>query len=99
MHSLKIATVAIVGVFAATAEAADNTSPIVGQFPNTADNKQQVLFMLKQNEISLSMSAEEFCRKLDYGEAVLSDRPDEVKDHTTVVPGKLNWVICRFRNK
>lgn len=97
MHSSRIAIVVTVGFFAATAEAADNASPIVGSFPNTAGNMQQVLFTLK-NEIPLSMSAQEFCRKLDYGEAVLWDRSNERKDQT-IVPGNLNWVICRFKNK
>jgi hypothetical protein len=98
MHISKIATMAMVGFFAATAEAADDASPIVGQFPNTVGNMQQVLFTLKKNNISKSMSAEEFCRKLDYGEAVLWDRPDEIKNNA-IVPGNLNWVICRFKNK
>lgn len=98
MHSLKIAIVLLVVCFATTASAADSASPIVGQFPTTMGNMQQVLFTLKKNELSLSMSAEEFCRKLDYGEAVLWDRPNEIKDHT-IVPGNLNWVICRFKNR
>lgn len=104
MNILKTVTVAVIGLsavaaeFAAAAGAGDNASPIVGQFPNTEGNMQQILFTLKKNEISLSMSAQEFCKKLDYGEAVLWDRPDVVKDHT-VSPGALNWVICRFKNK
>jgi hypothetical protein len=104
MHVLRIAAAAIIGLFVATAvtgtaEAADNTSPIVGPFPNTEGNMQQVLFTLKKNEISLPMNPQDFCKKLDYGEAVLWDRPDEIKDHTTIGPGNLNWVICRFKNK
>jgi hypothetical protein len=105
MRVLKIVAVAAISLIAtsavATAQAADkaaSTSPIVGQFPSTANNLQVVLFTLKDNKISLSISAQEFCSKLDYGDAVFWERPDEVKDHTAV-PGNLNWVVCKFKGR
>jgi hypothetical protein len=104
MHISKIVAVAVLGIFAAeaaftvAAEGADSASPIVGQFPNTEGNAQQLLFMLKKNDISEPISAQDFCRKLDYGEAVLWDRAEEIKEQA-IVPGNLNWVVCRFKNK
>jgi len=93
-----IVALAIFGMFATAVQAADD-SPIVGKFPDTASQLSVVLFTLKKNNISLSMSPQEFCSKMDYGEAVLGRRPDEVGDDNKVGPGKLEWVICRFKGK
>jgi hypothetical protein len=90
---------ALSAMFATAVQAADNTSPIVGQFPDTASNLHVYLFTLKENDLSLSMGAQEFCSKMDYGEAVFWHRPDEVGEDHKVAPGKLEWVICRFKGK
>jgi hypothetical protein len=103
MHIVKIAALVVIGLFTATAtanaQAADKpSSSIVGTLPGTEHNLQVVLFTLKDSKISLSVSPQDFCGKLDYGEAVFWDRPDEIKDHA-VVPGNLNWVICKFKGR
>ena len=89
--------VMIASLFTANAQAADNTSPVIGQFPQTEHDMQVYLFMLKKNDISLDMTPEEFCRTFDYGEAVKGDRSPQIKSNS-IVPGPLNWVICRFKN-
>jgi hypothetical protein len=83
----------------ATAVRAADDSPVVGKFPDTKKSCHVYLFTLKKNNISLSMSAQEFCTKMDYGEAVLFSRPEEVGDDHKAVPGKLDWVICQFAEK
>ncbi len=94
-----VVTLAISGMFAGAVQAADDKSPVVGQFPDTASHLHVYLFSLKGNDISLPMSPQEFCNKMDYGEPVLWDRPNEVGKDNKVGPGELNWVICRFKEK
>jgi hypothetical protein len=96
MRSLAVA-LAIFGMFATAVQAADDGSPV--QYPDTAGNLHVYLFALKKGNISLAMSAQEFCTKMDYGEAVLFDRPDEIGKDNKAGPGKLDWVICRFKRK
>jgi hypothetical protein len=93
-----IVAVAICGMFATAVQAADGASPIVGQWPDTPANFHVYLFTLKKNNISLPMTGQEFCDNMKYGEAVQFNRPDEIKDGK-VVPGPLDWVICRFQGK
>jgi hypothetical protein len=83
-------------VQAADDKAADDTSAVVGQFPDTVSNLHVYLFKLLKNNISLSMSPQEFCSKMDYGKAVLSE---ETGKDNKAGPGKLDWVICRFKAK
>jgi hypothetical protein len=94
-----IVAMAICGMFATAVQAADGVPPIVQQLPDTAANFHVYLFTLKQNKISLSMTAQEFCTRMDYGEAVLGDRPDEIGKDSKASPGKLEWVICKFKGK
>ena len=94
-----IIAIAISGMFATAVQAADDTSPVVGKFPDTASQLSVYLFKLKDNDISLEMSPQEFCSKLDYGEAMLSHRSYEVGEDKKIVPGELDWVICRFKGK
>ncbi|MHB8267980.1 hypothetical protein [Bradyrhizobium sp.] len=94
-----LVALAIFGTFATAVRAADDGSPLVGKFPDTAGNLSVYLFKLKDNHISLAMSAQEFCTKMDYGEALLFNRPDEIGKDNKVGPGKLDWVICRFKGK
>jgi hypothetical protein len=98
MHILKIAAMATIGLFATGAQAADNASPIAGQFPATEDSMQVYLFMLKKNDISIDQTPQDFCGMLGYGKAVFWEQPRDVKDNT-IVRGKLNWVICKFKGK
>ena len=100
----KIATAALVAVLVlagsiVAAGAADDASPVVGSLPDTAGNLKVYLFNLKKNGIALDMSPDEFCKKMDYGDAVFGDRPDEIDKDNKVGPGKLNWVICRYKGK
>jgi hypothetical protein len=67
-----VVAIAIFGMFATAVRAADDSSPVVGQFPDTATNLHVYLFTLKKNNISLRMSPQEFCSKMDYGD----DRPN-----------------------
>jgi hypothetical protein len=94
-----VAVLGICGMFATAVQAADGGSPVVGQLPDTASNLHAYLFTLKQNKILLPMGAQDFCTKMDYGEAVLSSRPDEIGKDNKVGPGALDWVICRFKGK
>jgi hypothetical protein len=94
-----IAALAIFGLLATAVQAADDSSPIAGEFPDTASNLHVYLFTLKKNKISLPMSPQEFCTKMDYGEAVLGDRPDEIGKDNKVGPGALDWVICCYKGK
>jgi hypothetical protein len=93
-----IVAIAISGMFATAVQAADGGSPIVGQLPDTPANFHVYLFTLKKNNISLSMTGHDFCKKMEYGDAVLSNQPDEIKDGK-LVPGPLDWVICKFQGK
>jgi hypothetical protein len=98
MRSLEIAIITIIGFFAATAQAADNASPIFGALPDpVVSGMKQYLFVLKKNDILLWMNGDDFCKQLDYGKAVLSDR-NEIKDNT-LVQGPLNWVICEYKGR
>jgi hypothetical protein len=94
-----IMALAITGMLATAVQAADDTSPVVGKFPDTASNLSVYLFKLKDNDISLEMSPQEFCSKMDYGEAILSQRSYQTGEDKKVVPGGLDWVICRFKGK
>ena len=97
MRTLVVA-IAIFGMFATAAQAAaDDSSLVVVEFPDTATNLHVRLFVFKKNNISLS--PQEFCSKMDYGDAVLGDPPDEIGKDNKVGPGKLEWVICRFNGK
>ncbi len=98
MRSLVIAA-AILGLFATTVRAADDTSAIVGTFPDTEDNLKVVLFTLKENKIPLSISPQEFCAKMHYGEAVYGERAKDIGKDDKVSPGDLVWVICRYKGK
>jgi hypothetical protein len=89
--------IAIVGFFATAVWAADDTSPIVGKFPDNANNFQVYLFQLKKNGISIKRTPKQFCNEMGYGEVVFSNETEEVEDHK-VVPG-IDWVICRFKNR
>jgi len=84
----------------ATVVAADDSpaaSALVGKFPDTSSECHVYLFMLKKNGISWKQNPQDFCTKLDYGAAVLSNQPKEVgPDDKSVVQGNLDWVICRF---
>lgn len=76
MRSFVIAS-AVLAMFATAARAADDgpaASPVAGKLPDTASTLSVYLFMLKKNNISLPMDPQEFCRKMDYGEAVLGHR-------------------------
>ena len=98
MRSLVIAT-AVLGLFVTAVHAADDTSAIVGTFPDTEDNLKVVLFTLKENKISLSMSPQEFCVKMHYGDAVYGERAKDAGKDDKVTLGDLVWVICRFKGK
>jgi hypothetical protein len=89
---------AILWITMASVQAGDDGGPVVATFPETAEHFHVYLFKLKDNKIELNMSPETFCKQMDYGAPVFSDRSDEIKDNK-VVPGKLNWVICRFKGK
>jgi hypothetical protein len=94
------AAIAICGLFATIVQAADDSSPIAGQFPDTATSAHVYLFMLKKNGISMRIEPDEFCKRMDYGDWVpefghRALEPD--KDGRTVVKGDLEWVICRFQ--
>jgi hypothetical protein len=97
MRSFIIA-IAICRMFATAAQAADGGSAVAVQLPDTPNNFHVYLFTLKKNNISLARTGQEFCDDMKYGEAVLSNRPDEIKDGK-LVPGPLDWVICRFQGK
>lgn len=101
MYILKIAIMATIGLFSAAAQAADkaadSTSPIAASLPQPKHDVQQYLFTLKANGISVDVTPQEFCKKLDYGEAVLSGPPvPEIKDSKVI--SVISWVICRFSN-
>jgi hypothetical protein len=92
-----VVTIAMFAMCAvAPVQAADDTSPVVGAFPDTEDGLKVYLFLLKKNNISLEMDPEEFCNTMHYGHAVKGERPKEVGKDDKVTPGKLEWVICRF---
>ena len=97
-----VAAIAMLAMLATAVRAADDSppaSPLVGKLPDTASNLHVYLFTLKKNNMSVPTSAQEFCSKMDYGEAVLFERPDEIGKDNKVGPGKLDWVICRFKGK
>jgi hypothetical protein len=99
-----VIAVAIFGLSATAVQAADDdTSPVVGQFPDTANNYHVYLFTLKKNDISLQMNPQEFCEKMDYGDAVFPKKGranDETdRDSGDKTAGDLEWVICRFKAK
>jgi hypothetical protein len=105
MRTLVVA-ITMFGLLATGVKAADDTSPILGKLPDTEDNSHHVyLFTLKKNGIILKMSGDEFCRAMRYGEVVkhgetaFESRPKVVGPNDTVVPGDLEWVICRVRVK
>jgi hypothetical protein len=102
MRSFVVA-LAILGMFATVVKAADDdssSSPVAGKLPDTSDNLSVYLFTLKKNDLSLKMSPQDFCTKMKYGEAVLGHQPDEIgEDGKAVSPGKLDWVICRYKAK
>jgi hypothetical protein len=92
-----VVTIALLGLFAAEVRAADDDmSPVIGRFPDTANNQHVYLFMLKKNDISLKISPHDFCTKMGYGEAVYGEQPKELGDDDKPAAGKLEWVICRF---
>jgi hypothetical protein len=97
-----VVTIASSVLFAAAAQAAD-TSPVAGQFPDTASNRHVYLFTLKKNGISLKIDPGKFCHDMDYGEAVFSQKEDDTEkavDHKVkTIEGDLDWVICRFNGK
>lgn len=103
-----IAAFATIGLLVSAAQAADDTSPIVGKFPDVG-TRHTTLFTLKKNGISLRMSAEQFCHDLGYGHAITrSDDPTkgfwelgskELPDGATDVAQatrELNWVMCVY---
>jgi hypothetical protein len=91
-----VVALAMLAMSATAVRAADDSS-IVEKFPDTLNDCHVNLFMLKKNGISLKDSPQEFCKKLDYGAAVLWHQPNEVgPDDKSVVRGSLDWVICRF---
>ena len=94
-----IVALAISGVLATAVQAADDSSSVAVEFPDTASSFHVYLFTLKKNKISLPMSPQEFCSKMDYGEAVSGERPGEIGKDNKVDPGALDWVICRFKTK
>ena len=88
-------------LLAGAARAADS-SPVVGQFPDTANNQHVYLFTLKKNGIILRVSPGEFCRGMGYGDAVfpLHQENDQIgRDDGKALKGELDWVICRFGGK
>jgi hypothetical protein len=89
-----VAAIAIIGLFAPAVQAAEDSSKFVTELPETHGHLKAYLFMLKDSKISLSPV--EFCRTMDYGEPVLFRQPNEIEDKK-IVPGKLEWVICRFK--
>lgn len=104
MHIVKIAAMITTGLLAATAQAADTTSPVVGQLPDTAGGFKVYLFTLKKNGYSMQMSPSDFCKLMDYGDLVGPkfghQGNDEIArtDPTKVIPGDLEWVICRYKD-
>jgi hypothetical protein len=90
--------IAILGPCATTARAADDGSPLVVTLPESADHYLTYLFMFKKNNVPISMSPQQFCTKMDFGEAAFGIQPDEIKDNK-IVAGNLDWVICRFKHK
>lgn len=95
-----VVAIATLGLFATATQAADDSSQVVGQFPDTATSAHVYLFMLKKNGISIQIDPDAFCKKMDYGDWVpeFGHRALEVdKDGKTVTKGDLEWVICRFQ--
>ncbi len=94
-----VVAIMILGMFSSAVHAADDTSPIVGAFPDTEDHLHVSLFTLKENKISLQISPQDFCTKMHYGEAVYGERAKEIGKDDKVSLGDLVWVICRFKDK
>jgi hypothetical protein len=94
-----LVAIAILGMFASAARAAGDTLPLLVTLPDTEENLKVYLFNLKDNKILLSMTPQEFCHTMHYGEAVLGWQPTEPGKDDKGTPGKLNWVICRFKGK
>ena len=100
-----VVAVAIFGLLATAVQAADDDkSPVVGQFPDTASNYHVYLFTLTDNRISLEMKPQEFCNKMDYGDAVFpndgqASGEETGKNGAKIKAGALQRVICRFKSK
>lgn len=86
--------VASCGAFAGAAQAAD-APQVSTQLPDTSHNVHVYLFQLKKNDIALPMEPNEFCKMMDYGTSVRGHRSQKIEEDK-VVPGDLDWVICRF---
>ena len=81
------------------AEAAAADAPQVSvQLPDTAHSVHVYLFQFKKNDISLQMEPDKFCTTMDYGTVVDGHRSQKI-DGGKVVPGDLDWVICKFPTK
>jgi hypothetical protein len=96
-----VAALAMSLLLACAARAADS-SPVVGQFPDTANNQHVYLFTLKKNGISLRMSPADFCSRMGYGEAVFPQQRDNDpvgREDGKTIKGELDWVICRFAGR
>jgi hypothetical protein len=104
MRVLKIVAVAAISLFAATAVAtaqdkggAAGALPLVTALPSPKHDEQQILFALKANGISQELTPQQFCSKMDYGNAVIYGEPaSEIKEEKVVKV--ISWVICRFSN-
>lgn len=106
-----IAAFAAVGLLTTAAQAADDASPIVGNFP-VIGTRHITLFTLKKNGISLRISAEQFCHDLGYGHAITRsddltgktgfweqgnrELADSATDISKAKPGELSWVMCIY---
>jgi hypothetical protein len=95
------------GLFATAAQAAEekpaakaaDTSPIVSNLPDDADNYQKVIIQLKDNKISLQMKGEDLCKTMNYGKSVLIQQTiiEDWSDGHKEISRDLDWVICRFK--
>jgi hypothetical protein len=103
-----VVMIALLGLFAIEVRAGeDDLSPVIGKFPDTANNRHVYLFMLTEHKIHIQMAPQEFCKTMDYGDAVIPqgqaiDEPNKDepnKDDVVKFKGELVWVICRFSGK
>jgi hypothetical protein len=102
-------SIGILGLFATAARADDAAAVIVGAFPPNTNAQQVYIFKLKDNDITVRITPDEFCSQLGYGQAAkyhhgengkvqtLADQGnDEIDENGKRLPGTLNWVVCQF---
>ena len=95
--ALVYAIAASCAIIADGAHAAD-APQVSTQLPDTTHNVHVYLFQFKKNDISLQAEPDQFCTTMDYGTAVYGHRSQKI-DGDKVVPGDLDWVICKFPTK